>query len=185
MHWAGTSKIQWKGALFAVVSSGMTQLVRLPKKNSGNVDQNLEPWNEPAKASVSRPFYITMVVVFNDDLIVFLIEIRTFARCFTYHETLWKKICFHLLSKFFFGFLLGQVLRAWLNCGNVSNLKINLLAADVSLIFVAQVFLVFNKNLFHLHASHVESIKGNRLVENLENRSTNLGTWGFIYMECQ
>ena len=50
--------------------------------------------------------------------------------------------------------------------------------------FVAQAFLVFNKNLFHLHASHVESIKGNRLVENLENRSTNLGTWGFIYMEC-
>lgn len=32
VHWAGTSKIQWKGALFAVVSYGMTQLVRLPKK---------------------------------------------------------------------------------------------------------------------------------------------------------
>lgn len=155
------------------------------QKNSGNVDQNLEPWNAPAKASVSRPFYITMVVVFNDVLIVFLIEIRTFARCFTYHETLWKKICFHLLSKFFFGFLLGQVLRAGMNCGNVSNLKINLLAADVSLIFCCPGFLAFNKNLFHLHASHVESIKGNRLVENLENRSTNLGTWGFIYMECQ
>lgn len=128
-----------------------------------------------------------MVVVFNDVLIVFLLKIRTFARCFTYHETLWKKICFHLLSKFFFGFLLGQVLRAWLNCENVSSLKINLLAADVSLIFVAQAFLAFNKacSTFMRHMSNQSRITGWWKISRIDQPTwehEGLSTWNAIRM---